>query len=159
MVFLLYLDSGDIREWEKPAHPSKWKKKCNYETKLWAGCWLFNAVALSLSQVAELSISILWLKQKVGSSLSTGQMDVSAQSSGELNVPIVFFVCWILTINVSWRAWCWIALSLSQVAELSISIPTLPEARGRFESESWTFQLCRSLSWILTINVSLRAGC
>jgi hypothetical protein len=29
---LLYLDSGDMREWEKPAHPSKLKKKCNYET-------------------------------------------------------------------------------------------------------------------------------
>ncbi len=68
-------------------------------------------------------------------------------------------LCWILTIKVSWRAGCWIALSLSQVAELSISIPTLPEARGRFESESWTFQLCPSLGWILTINVSLRAGC
>jgi hypothetical protein len=32
MVFLLYLDSGDIKEWEKPVHPSKLKKKCNYET-------------------------------------------------------------------------------------------------------------------------------
>jgi hypothetical protein len=32
MIFLLYLDSVDIREWEKPAHPSKLKKKCNYET-------------------------------------------------------------------------------------------------------------------------------
>jgi hypothetical protein len=29
---LLYLDSVDMREWEKPAHPSKLKKKCNYET-------------------------------------------------------------------------------------------------------------------------------
>ncbi len=43
-------------------------------------------------------------------------------------------LCWILTINVSWRAGCWIALSLSQVAELFISIPTLTKARGRFES-------------------------
>ncbi len=32
MIFLLYLDSVNIREWEKPAHPSKLKKKCNYET-------------------------------------------------------------------------------------------------------------------------------
>jgi hypothetical protein len=32
MVFLLHLDSWDMREWEKPAHPSKLKKKCKYET-------------------------------------------------------------------------------------------------------------------------------
>ena len=24
-----------MREWEKPAHPSKLKKKCNYETPYW----------------------------------------------------------------------------------------------------------------------------
>jgi hypothetical protein len=33
---LLYLDSVDMREWEKPAHPSKLKKKCNYETPYFA---------------------------------------------------------------------------------------------------------------------------
>jgi hypothetical protein len=29
---LVYLDSGDIKEWEKPAHASNLKKKCDYET-------------------------------------------------------------------------------------------------------------------------------
>jgi hypothetical protein len=37
MVFLLYLDLVDMREWEKPAHPSKLKKKCNYETPYCTG--------------------------------------------------------------------------------------------------------------------------
>ncbi len=31
-IFWLYLDSGDMREWEKPAHTSELKNKCDYET-------------------------------------------------------------------------------------------------------------------------------